>query len=129
MSPEAQRIAIAEACGYKPYPWFTGEFLMKQGNLGPPFWSKDGKDAYVPDYLNDLNATIEAEKVITDIRICEKFVLNLLSIIKSGHLFGDTGLCELCVWYCLQATAAQRAEAFLRTIGKWKEAQPVPLAN
>ena len=31
-----------------------------------------------------------------------------------GSKYGDS-------WYAIHATAAQRAEAFLRTIGKWKE--------
>lgn len=74
----------------------------------------------VPDYLNDLNAMHEAEKVLT---------------MDQMRLYQD----KLCWWinhyiyndrarsgpahhsdFVIHATAAQRAEAFLRTIGKWK---------
>jgi hypothetical protein len=105
MTPEAQRIAIAKACGWKnlqeeQYYW-----------MGTP---PDGSDLRVTykrhtllDYLNDLNAMHEAEKVLPDlyayqlelIRVCEK---------ADGRS----------AW---RATAAQRAEAFLRTLGLWTD--------
>ena len=90
MTPEAQRIAIAEACA-------------SQGVL--------------PDYLNDLNAMHEAEKVLTHDQMIDysrhvgKLVTSHLPASRAAWM--DFKL--------INSTASQRAEAFLRTIGKWKE--------
>lgn len=54
----------------------------------------------VPDYLVDLNAMHEA--------YCEILTKRL----------GPYG--------AIDATASQRAEAFLRTIGKWQDGDPTP---
>lgn len=103
MSTEAQRIAIAEACGWKLVtndPDYQPYWLSPNGN-------KVGTDCGVriPDYFNDLNAMHEAEEKI------------------SGNQFRymDT-LRKVCWgndWLTCHATAAQRAEAFLKTINKW----------
>jgi hypothetical protein len=97
MSPDAQRIAIAEACGWKPL------FISCDLN-GNPFPGQD----VPPDYFNDLNAMHEAETVL--ILDCEwaTYLDRLSVIVAEGSL--------------VHATAAQRAEAFLRTRGKCKEA-------
>lgn len=56
MSPEAQRVVIAEACGWMYEPYFVG---------GPAIWLRpDGfpethRTACLPDYVNDLNAAIQ----------------------------------------------------------------------
>lgn len=60
----------------------------------------------LPDYLTDLNAMHEAEKVLT------------------GHQWTDYANVLTDIGPCsrrgmIHATAAQRAEAFLRTVGKW----------
>jgi hypothetical protein len=66
-----------------------------------------------PDYLNNLNAMHEAEKMLTADQF-EQYRWILWDICKQVRVKD---------WYrCyLSSTAAQRAEAFLRTIGKWKE--------
>jgi hypothetical protein len=67
----------------------------------------------IPDYLNDLNAMHEAEKVLSRWQV-EKY-LDVLSGFTEGRGNSDY------VWYTtVFATAAQRVEAFLRTIGKWE---------
>jgi hypothetical protein len=95
MTPEEQRIAIAEACGWKT------------GYRDPEAWHP------LPDYLNDLNAMHDAEKVLT-VDQFEQYRWILWDICKQVRVKD---------WYrCyLSSTAAQRAEAFLRTIGEWKE--------
>ena len=98
MKPEQQRVAIAEACGWK---------TDKRG-LG--WLSPHGYYASEPDYLNDLNAMHDAEKTLTD-KAHEEFRLNLYDLIRD-----DSRL-------IVSSTASQRAEAFLRTIGKWEEAK------
>jgi len=62
----------------------------------------------VPDYVNDLNAMHEAEKVLTTAQ----------ATTMSQYLHRRLGM----LWGF--ATASQRAEAFLRTVGQWKEAKP-----
>ncbi len=61
------------------------------------------------DYCNDLNAMHEAENFLK----ANQYMVyaNILDSIE-GSLFG------------IRATARQRAEAFLRVMGKWEEAQP-----
>jgi len=89
MTPKEQQVAIEEACGWTV--WSCG----------------------VPDYLNDLNAMHDAEKMLTADQF-EQYRWILWDICKQVRVKD---------WYrCyLSSTAAQRAEAFLRTIGKWEE--------
>lgn len=60
------------------------------------------------DYCNDLNAMHEAEGTLKIMKKIEMERLLEREIIGSDYL----------IW---RATARQRAEAFLRTLGKWKE--------
>ena len=108
MTPEAQRIAIAEACGWKR----RGQHGLN-GLVGV-VWSNGPTTvnaSALPDYLNDMNAMHEAEKVLTRPQIAE-YQMQLRLTTKEG-MASD--------WNMLHATAAQRAEAFLRTIGKWTD--------
>lgn len=98
MNPEAQRIAIAEACG-----------IVTKDQWGPLYRTQQGMVRDCPDYLNDLNAMHQAEEILNE---------------KQEHIMNDT-LWDLMLGrkYLWHATAAQRAEAFLRTLGKWEESQ------
>ena len=108
MKPEQQRIAIAEACGLTNVaPMIVKNVKHEGDDITVGIWSDDG---WVPQYLNDLNAMHEAEKTLTD-KAHEEFRLNLYDLIRD-----DSRL-------IVSSTAAQRAEAFLRTIGKWEEAK------
>lgn len=60
----------------------------------------------VPNYLFDLNAMHEAEMTLTARQ-------------KSEFICWIWNHSE-CNWDAFHFTAAQRAEAFLRTIGKWE---------
>jgi hypothetical protein len=120
MSPEAQRIAIAEVCGYrhgesKPF-WMATP-------VGQPFVACSVDK--LPDYLNDLNAMHEAEKFIPQRDRC-LYPGNLIKstgpdgIIDLVDDYGEWSTSESTSFFALiHATAAQRAEAFLRTLGKW----------
>ena len=109
MNPEQQRIAIAEACGWKNVDAGAGRVWgFTTRHKGTPSESDVCVD--IPNYLNDLNAMHEAEKTLTD-KAHEEFRLNLYDLIRD-----DSRL-------IVSSTATQRAEAFLRTIGKWKEAK------
>ncbi len=59
------------------------------------------------DYCNDLNAMHEAEKTLNNGQI--EIYCGFLH--KKNHG----------VWWGTHVTARQRAEAFLRTLGKWEE--------
>jgi len=96
---EQQRIAIAEACGWRQISDWKSAGINGQHPTEP--WTE-----VIPDYLNDLNAMHDAEKVIGPIKGIE-FCYHLNEMGMSGE------------WEILTATAAQRAEAFLRTINKW----------
>ena len=113
MTPEAQRIAIAEACGWTATVdddqfWRA---TRADGSMTSDLWCSMSSvwNVGIPDYLNDLNAMHEAEKVLTNEQL--EVYCNILH--KPNHG----------VYWAIHATAAQRAEAFLRTIGKWKEAK------
>lgn len=106
MTPELQRIAIAEACGW-----------INQGKRkGVPAlnhrWAKpDGRiySGELPDYLNDLNASREMVLSLAHDEQFEWAHSLMLIVNASGPRCGSFA----------NATAAQRAEAFLKTIGKW----------
>ena len=100
MTPEVQRIAIAEACGW------TSCRIIHGDPMGYPVNVPD-QLIVIPNYLNDLNAMHEAEKGLTNEQL--EVYCNILH--KPNHG----------VYWAIHATASQRAEAFLRTIGKWEE--------
>jgi|11BtaG_2_1085332.scaffolds.fasta_scaffold105811_2 hypothetical protein len=112
MNKEQQRIAIAEACGLKLFPMGPSD---KQ-------WLKPKKGGGVeqvplPDYLNDLNAMHEAEKVLSDQQVWDCVVLLV------GWKCPPSGFPLLSRSQSIalhKATAAQRAEAFLKTCNLWE---------
>ncbi len=133
MTPEQQRIAIAEACGINPHPNNDARPLKDKcwsrqygGGKGPcyTFFGEAQDDVGwggikpLPDYLSDLNAMHEAEKALQDPAgntFCStwwNYRSNLIDICDRD--LGDQGAEHL------NATAAQRAEAFLRTLNLWK---------
>jgi hypothetical protein len=102
--------AIALACGWIYYDGWH---------------HPDGRNE-LPNYCADLNAMHEAEKTLKDVAFYDskvRYVHEILCITvwsgkyPVGHRVSDADIRNaLCF-----ATARQRAEAFLRTIGKWKE--------
>lgn len=106
MSPFKQQIAIAKACG-----------IVSHDRWGPLYKTDEGFVRACPDYLTDLNAMHQAEEILNESRVVD---------------YGEM-LCRVCgaseqdrvylVPEVFRATAAQRAEAFLRTIGKWEESK------
>jgi len=66
------------------------------------------------DYCTDLNAMHEAEKVLTKDR--NSYLTELAILVSTDDLRGQDADWP---WVC--ATARQRAEAFLKTVGKWEE--------
>jgi hypothetical protein len=118
MKPEEQRIAIAKACGWAEIT-FTGyrhqgirpESSKRYCNWNRPAPAIDVDDArewhWLPDYLNSLDAMHEAEKVLRNqFNTIEETYWRNLSHVKPHPIY---------------ATAAQRAEAFLKTLSLWKD--------
>ena len=111
MTDQEINVAIAEACGWK---WIGSpeQVLATMGYTMPDKWvvAPDGTLHFrhdIPNYCTDLNAMHEAEMAIYD-----DFGTYL------GHL---ADLCDAEPRATEVATARQRAEAFLRTIGKWRD--------
>ena len=96
MTDEQINAAIAEACGWRKED-------------GVYMWTVNRIDCTCPelwDWCTDLNAMHEAEKRLTSMQL-----LDYVSFLSDA---------------CYEATVAaarQRAEAFLRTLGKWEEVQ------
>jgi hypothetical protein len=95
MNRRAQREAIYKACGWMPEHIRSGAMYYV-----PRI------DTHVGDPLSDLNAMHEAEKT----RVMDESSVTYLE-----------WLARLSCPWC--ATAAQRAEAFLRTLGLWEGEQ------
>ena len=99
MTDEQINAAIAEACGWRKED-------------GVYMWTASGIDCTCPelwDWANDLNAMHEVENRL-EAKTSMMFGGWLLAICKGKNA----------TWH---ATARQRAEAFLRTLGKWEEGQ------
>jgi hypothetical protein len=117
MTPEAQRIKIAEACGWKHVTWNGGDSIPFGDN---PKGNKSSR-AYdhLPDYLNDLNAIKEAEDRLDE--VTHGLYRGTLRAMITGRQEAIPVMNgkEYRAWF--SATAAQRAEAFLRTLNLWEE--------
>lgn len=97
MKPEQQQIAIARVCGWKPH--YSNDGFGEHPIHAPKQMQR------IPNYLNDLNAMHEAEKILT---------LNQLVEYSHKLLIGVVYQYE-----AINATASQRAKAFLRTLSLW----------
>lgn len=96
MNEQEQNEAIVEALGQKYHKPTEAE--IKSGSYYQ----------YEPQFTRDLNSMHEVEKILTD----HTGYWQWLERIQGGPPLKFS---------LLHATAAQRAEAFLRTIGKWKD--------
>lgn len=109
--------AIAEVCGWtRAYiKDLCGEFEHKFWNPPVPVsltlpneWN-GGKvrEQNLPDFCHDLNAMHEAEQILNDY--------------EKTQMVASVGEIRKKCGFVFHATARERAEAFLRTVGKWKE--------
>lgn len=121
MTPEAQRIAIAEACGWKNLE--VGEGITGYHDTVVAtnmFGQQVPLRYYIPDYLNDLNAMHEAEKIL-DVNQQITFALLLTEPVRDSVY--DVMPYDLHFPVCfpaIHAAAAQRAEAFLKALNLWQ---------
>ena len=108
MTDDEINSAIADACGWKAHD-HPECMAKKEGWIMPERWimRPDGELVFhhcIPNYCNDLNAMHEVEK----------------TILKNRNLWTNYfyALGATIAWH---TTARQRAEAFLRTLGRWRE--------
>jgi len=73
----------------------------------------------LPNYCNDLNAMHEAEKVLSPANQPARGESQWSAYLGWLGFCGENNTSE--VYGCVTATASQRAEAFLKTLGKWEE--------
>lgn len=113
MTPQDQQIAIAEACG-----WDVDDELEDGALMGHILREGSGFKAWdlVPDYLNDLNTIHEA--VMNHLGGNEDLFYEELARIVNGeaepHWSDDRH-------FLINATAPQRAEAYLKAINRWTD--------
>jgi hypothetical protein len=124
MTDDQIRIAIAEAQGWKQCSESVAGRCPPHGIPPNPSWPGERGD--IPDYCNDLNAMHEVEGVIwnevVSIEGREYSVKRLWGEYKQ-HL---KAICQIANCPAIRATARQRAEAYLRTIGRWKDMPATP---
>jgi hypothetical protein len=101
MTDEQINAAIAEACGWKD--------IFEHPEFGLMGVASDthGCRTAIEEYTHDLNAMHEAEATLSEDQLWRM----AREIERNDEQ-----------WY-FRATARQRAEAFLRALGKWEEAK------
>ena len=108
MTPEKQRVAIAEACGWTDTQIIDGKYGQTD----------------VPDYPSDKNAMQIAKQVLWDKGFMMEFV-NLLVVITcyAKEISWSNVTTDDRQMLIANATAEQEAEAFLKVLGRWEEEQ------
>jgi hypothetical protein len=110
MDTHKQQIAIAVACGWHKHD--CGDCLCWK--LGTELMGITCSVYDLPDYLNDLNSMHKAEKMLT-LEQHSYYRENLAMVVGFTDISPTGGRAYV------SATAIQRAEAFLRTLGIWEE--------
>jgi len=105
MNPQEINKRIAIACGWEIHP--KDRFVVIPPNSPNSVQPLNT----IPNYHGDLNAMHEAEKVLNP----EQYSPYLTELMRQNTADDSTELGSY------HATAAQRAEAFLRTIGQWED--------
>lgn len=119
MNKTKQRIAIAEACGWTDVDLDDGEpWGFAPGEERDPKDITSVHGSWVPDYLNDLNAMHEAEESMTEVQL-SLYAHHMIRSVRHAKGIPDHES-RYPVPFVLRATAEQRCEAFLRTLGLWE---------
>lgn len=106
MTPEAQRIQIAKACGWEDVREWPNLGLAGRRPNTPMLYPEP-----LDDFTNDLNAMHDAESCLLGYQMI-RYQAELDAVTpKNPHVS---------CWDIIHATAAERAEAFLKAIGKWE---------
>lgn len=117
MTDQEINIAIAEACG-----WTLDDDTVTKPD-GSRYARHDGLreiplSDIIPNYAHDLNAMHEAEKTLESGRVHEEYYYTTLAEMLCADELAET-------WahyrVLIHVAARQRAEAFLKTVGKWTD--------
>jgi hypothetical protein len=114
MTDQEINVAIAETCGFKYHDWSTHQ---------KPYWEDPkGRTCSIPDFCSDLNEMATAENHLTPEQI-GAYESALYDVTHTPKLIRDLAMFWSRHHYyrVLHADARQRSEAFLKTIGKWKD--------
>ena len=128
MTQQEQRSAIAQACGWSLRTvanyWDCGIYRPDGSRSLVTYsdgdqdhnrtWADCVRDKHFPDYLNDLNEMHEAENNLEKMNKAE-FAVQLCRVAGKDWPNGIGGGSFIHI----HATAAQRAEAFLKTLNLW----------
>lgn len=126
MTPDDINRRIAEACGWTDIK-FSEESRFDPRSYEPAGYfgrSPSGSIDRIPDFYHDLNACHDMEKVLNDSQY-HGFTIRLSQIgwqLNPGATpdkSDDAAYKQRLRIFC-SATAPQRCEAFLRTIGQWE---------
>ena len=117
MKPDAQRIAIAEACGWIWVSDAQSFIHPEEGRV---------RNRYFPDYLNDRNAMHEAILTVFSSNTGHyerRFAMMVSSVVsrEEGESFTEyapDGLRDVCA--CIMADTRKLAEALLRVLERWE---------
>ena len=105
MTPEQINITIAESLGWTIFHCNNKGEIKSWKSPNGSIW----QEPWTPlRFAEDLNAMHEVEKTLSTQKF-EAFWIKLASMYPEEAR------------YCVSATALQRAEAYLHTIGKWNE--------
>jgi hypothetical protein len=130
MNPQEINKRIAIACKLdvvdepdpkdRPEAWKTAFFTQRAATIRKNSWPSSAVVKVVPNYHGDLNAMHEAEKILKsganyDFSQRDEYIAELECLVL--------GRCDFPYDHFRMSTcsAAQRAEAFLRTIGQWED--------
>ena len=100
MTDEQINQRIAEACGWEDCNGYIGK---------PPTKKMDQYNRSLPNYAGCLNAMHEAEKILMAYQQTATYSDKMIKIVGYG------------TFDSVHATARQKAEAFLKALGKWEE--------
>ena len=116
MSPERQRIVLAQFEGYEVFTAPDSKLVMSKNRSG-------GQWLELPDYLNDLNPIHKVIRSLNAGDACRYFwILRRLIDDDEEEIPKHVGS-----WHwrdvemVFNATAAQCSEAFVKVIGKWED--------
>jgi hypothetical protein len=116
MNEHAQRVAIAKWVGWRPRDEGAGSWYMPPPDGGTVSWK------LVPDYTRDLNAMHMAEAQLGSMNERLHYMDSLRTVVGLGD--DEVKHFAVEVAKLIHATAAQRAEALLRTLNLWADDTP-----
>jgi len=121
MTNEQINVAIAEACGWADITRIASNGWLHKKLVGTHKGMKVTFDVHtpIPDYCNDLNSMHEAETQLW----AKSYGARYDFVHELGKILLPTIGYRAEAVDLLDATARQRAEAFLRTLDKWEEAK------